>query len=127
MAHAMRVLVITTALTAILTMIAVLGPLSNAADGNLTTDEPSRFVFTCETRESEFYKWIETVLWKKPRRFHHNLDAAIDALVSNPEWTIRIADQTCAKDAMVRSRRESLYFMIDDAHAEGAGNIIYGR
>ncbi len=127
MARALRFLIITSALAMLLTMVAALGPSSNAADNNLSHAELARFVFTCDTRESDFYRWIESVLWKKTRRFHRNLDGAIDALVSNPDWTIRIADQTCAKDAMVRSRRESLYFMIDDAHTEGAGTLLYGR
>lgn len=115
-----------TALTvaALLTILAVVGASSVAADRD---SEDTRFVMTCETHESDFYNWIETVVWKKQRGFQRNLDGAIDALVSNPSWTIRIADQTCTKDVMVKSRRESLYFMIDDAHSEGAGTIVYGR
>jgi hypothetical protein len=111
----------------LLGIVAVVGPSSVAADRNLALTEKSRFVFTCETRERDFYNWIQTVIWKKSRPFSRNLDGAIDALVSNPNWTIRIADQTCAHDVMVRDRRDSLYFMIDDAHSEGAGTILYGR
>ena len=108
----------------LLMIVGIVGASSGAADRD---SENTRFVITCETHERDFYDWIETVLWKKQRRFQRNLDGAIDALVSNPNWTIHIADQICAKDVMVKSRRESLYFMIDDAHSEGAGAIIYGR
>lgn len=119
-----RYLVTALTVAALLTILGAVGASSVAADRD---SENTHFVMTCETRESDFYDWIENVLWKKQRRFQRNLDAAIDALVSNPTWTIRIADQTCAKDVMVKSRRESLYFMIDDAHSEGAGAIVYGR
>ncbi len=127
MKAALRILLTTSTIGLLLAGIAVLGPSSDAADSRLSQAELTHFVFTCETRERDFYDWIEAVLWKKPRHFGRNLDAAIDALVSQPEWTIRIADQTCTNDVIVRSRREALYFIIDDAHAEGAGKILMGR
>lgn len=87
-----------------------------------------RFEFTCETTETEFYDWIETAVWQGPTpsrtRFHRTLDGAISALVTNPRWQIRTTEKPCmTSSAMSRSRREALYFMIDDAHAEGAGNL----
>lgn len=127
MKSALRILLTTSTIGLLLAGIAVMGPSSDAADSSLSQAELTHFVFTCETRERDFYDWIEAVLWKKPRHFGRNLDAAIDALVSEPDWTIRIADQSCKTDTIPKSRREALYFMVDDAHTEGAGKILYGR
>ncbi|MBL7686824.1 MAG: barstar family protein [Bdellovibrionaceae bacterium] len=83
------------------------------------------FEFTCETTEDEFYDWITKAIWKKPS-FGRNLDAAFDALTSDPDWTIRVTESPCADNAMNDGRRESLYLMIEDAHSEGFGFILYG-
>ncbi len=83
------------------------------------------FEFSCETTEDEFYDWVTVAIWKKPT-FGRNLDAAFDALTSDPDWTIRVTESPCADNAMNESRRESLYLMIEDAHSEGFGFILYG-
>lgn len=83
------------------------------------------FEFTCETTEDDFYDWVTAAIWKKPT-FGRNLDAAFDALTSDPDWTIRVTESPCADNAMNESRRESLYLMIEDAHSEGFGFILYG-
>ncbi|MBK7890647.1 MAG: barstar family protein [Bdellovibrionales bacterium] len=83
------------------------------------------FEFTCETTEDEFYDWLTAAIWKKPS-FGRNLDAAFDALTSDPDWTIRVTESPCSDNAMNESRRESLYLMIEDAHSEGFGFILYG-
>lgn len=81
------------------------------------------FEFSCGTTESEFYDWVESDLWRKPRRFQANLATAIDALVSSPAWTIRIPETKCENLGMPLSKRESILFMIDDALSEGAGFV----
>ncbi len=85
----------------------------------------AQFEFTCETSEDDFYDWLALAIWKKPD-FGRNLDAAFDALTSNADWTIRVTDSPCADDAMNDGRREALYLMIEDAHSEGFGFILYG-
>ncbi len=112
------------AILALSTLVSVVGTSSGAADRD---PETAKFTITCETSEPEFYDWVQASLWKKSRRFRRDLDSAIDALVSDPNWTIRVADPKCTHSAMVTDRRESLVFMIEDAHTEGAGTILYGR
>ena len=68
---------------------------------------------------------MTAAIWKKPS-FGRNLDAAFDALTSDPDWTIRVTESPCSDNAMNESRRESLYLMIEDAHSEGFGFILYG-
>lgn len=124
MKYANRYFVAVFAMLMLSTFIVVVGASSVAADQN---SEKNQFSLTCETRERDFYDWVQTMIWTKSRTFHRNLDTAIDALVSNPGWTIRISETKCANDAMVSDRRERLYFMIEDAHSEGAGHIVYGH
>lgn len=90
-----------------------------------TTKQKKIFEFTCETTEDEFYDWIGSTIWRRSS-FGRNLDAAFDALTSNPDWTIRVTESPCTDNAMNESRRESLYLMIEDAHSEGFGFILYG-
>lgn len=105
----------------VLAAVGILGSNSGATDRNGPV--APTFQFTCATTEMEFYDWIETTLWNKKRKFRRNLDGAIDALVSNPQWTIVLTKEECPS-GLITPRREALYFMIDDAHAEGAGEIL---
>ena len=110
----------------ILSAFIVLGQNSSASDRN--TKQTLVFDFTCETTETEFFNWIESELVSvredlKPRKLRRSLAGAIDALVSNPDWKIRLTTKPCSSESISKRRRESLFFMIDDAHTEGAGTI----
>ena len=110
----------------ILSAFIVLGQNSSASDRS--TKFTPIFDFTCETTEREFFDWIEAELISvrqdpKPRRLRRSLEGAISALVSNPDWKIRLTSKSCSSDSISKRRRESLFFMIDDAHTEGAGTI----
>ncbi len=112
--------------TLILSAFIVLGQNSSASDRNMPITPV--FDFKCETSEAEFFDWIETELISvrqnsKQKKLRRSLAGAIDALVSNPDWKIRLTTQSCSSDAISKSRREALFFMIDDAHTEGAGQI----
>lgn len=109
----------------ILAGVLVLTPDSGAADDAVSVKP--RFEFTCQTREVEFYDWVEASLWNKPqgetKPLRRTLGGAIEALVENPAWVIQLSSISCEKGGMSQRRREALFFMIGDAHEEGAGKI----
>ena len=112
--------------------ILVLTPDSGAADD--ASSLAPRFEFNCQTRENDFYDWVETNIWNsgasqpagsKPRKaLRRTLGGAIEALTRNPSWVIQLSSISCPQGAgMSQRRRESLFFMIDDARTEGAGKV----
>lgn len=109
----------------ILTGVLILTPDSGAADDAVAVKP--RFEFTCQTRETDFYDWVEASVWNKPqgdsRRLRRTLGGAIEALVENPSWVVQLSSVSCEKGGMSQRRREALFFMIGDAHEEGAGKI----